>query len=325
MNSEKAKIRKRDVDLLRALGIIIMVLGHVGVGVGFDKFIHAFHMPMWFIISGYFYKENTDIKCYVKKKMYALFVPYIVFGIAFELLLTSTISDGKWYQALLFPNIYANGVQWFLPALMFADIIAYFVLHAFSSKIGIVLCLCIGLFGTFHLCTMPLAIDSALVGVGFFAIGIIVRKHEQYILSIRGIKLWLLMMTSFLLIFANGYVNMRTNQYSLIGLFWINATAATITLWNICKIVVDCKYNYHISSVFFNIGSESIIYPLTNHVIIRYMNLIVGSGLHGVFMIIWKMFLFIFVMVVCYYLNKIIRKSSLSWVVGAMSHLSSHE
>lgn len=31
MKSGKVKTRKRDVDLLRALGIIIMVLGHVGV------------------------------------------------------------------------------------------------------------------------------------------------------------------------------------------------------------------------------------------------------------------------------------------------------
>lgn len=37
--------RVRYMDLFRGIGIILMVMGHVGFGSGFYKFSHAFHMP----------------------------------------------------------------------------------------------------------------------------------------------------------------------------------------------------------------------------------------------------------------------------------------
>lgn len=46
------------IDLLRGFCIILMVMGHVGFGVVFDKWIHAFHVPIWFIISGECVKKS---------------------------------------------------------------------------------------------------------------------------------------------------------------------------------------------------------------------------------------------------------------------------
>ena len=56
------------IDIFRAIGIILMIMGHVGFGDRFDYFIHAFHMPMFFIISGLFYKNNIETKQFIKKK-----------------------------------------------------------------------------------------------------------------------------------------------------------------------------------------------------------------------------------------------------------------
>jgi fucose 4-O-acetylase-like acetyltransferase len=36
------------IDIFRGIGIILMIMGHIYFGVRFDKFIHAFHMPMFF-------------------------------------------------------------------------------------------------------------------------------------------------------------------------------------------------------------------------------------------------------------------------------------
>ena len=41
------KSRMDYIDIYRAFGIILMVMGHIGFGGKFDKFIHAFHMPMF--------------------------------------------------------------------------------------------------------------------------------------------------------------------------------------------------------------------------------------------------------------------------------------
>ena len=47
------------IDIYRAFGIILMVMGHIGFGGKFDKFIHAFHMPMFFFISCLLYTSDA--------------------------------------------------------------------------------------------------------------------------------------------------------------------------------------------------------------------------------------------------------------------------
>ena len=75
------KSRMDYIDIYRAFGIILMVMGHIGFGGKFDKFIHAFHMPMFFFISGFFYKEKCiDIKKYAVDKAKKLLTQYFVFG-----------------------------------------------------------------------------------------------------------------------------------------------------------------------------------------------------------------------------------------------------
>lgn len=58
MNNNSHAERLDYIDIFRALGIILMVMGHIGFGSKFDKFIHAFHMPMFFWISGFFIKKE---------------------------------------------------------------------------------------------------------------------------------------------------------------------------------------------------------------------------------------------------------------------------
>ena len=51
------------LDIARCIGIILMIMGHVGFSKRFDHFIHAFNMPMFFIISGYLFtlKHQEDL------------------------------------------------------------------------------------------------------------------------------------------------------------------------------------------------------------------------------------------------------------------------
>ena len=48
------------IDVFRGIGILLMVMGHINsFGGYFDKFIHAFHVPMFFVISGYLFRVNS--------------------------------------------------------------------------------------------------------------------------------------------------------------------------------------------------------------------------------------------------------------------------
>ena len=49
------------IDIFRSLGIIAMVMGHVGYGDIFDFFIHAFHMPMFFGFLVSYFSINRNL------------------------------------------------------------------------------------------------------------------------------------------------------------------------------------------------------------------------------------------------------------------------
>lgn len=110
------------IDIFRGLGILIMVMGHVGFGDLFQHFIHAFHMPMFFWVSGFFYKRNYDIKLLIRKRVKTLLVPYLIFG-AVHLLICAILkiqNIESALQHLLWENtrgLPIAGALWFLTAL----------------------------------------------------------------------------------------------------------------------------------------------------------------------------------------------------------------
>lgn len=308
----KQKIRRIDIDLLRFYGIVLMILGHVGWGRVFDKYIHAFHMPIWFMISGFFLTKEKNIAGFFENKIRTLLVPYLFWGIISELLLTLTIKSGVWYDGIIWPNVIANGAQWFLPALMIASSIGFVLLKYFPFWFSVIISMIIGIFGTMNTIRLPLAIDSALVGVGFFAIGAVLHKMEFKILSIKLPFLFVLIISNLFLVFLNGSVNMRTNDYSNILLFWINAVGSMVILLNVANIIIK---KFRIPNVILEIGSESLIYPCVNHVMITYMNYYFTSD-NLIVILTYKLLQFIFVMGMCFLINRLMRDSMLRFAVG---------
>ena len=53
--------RKEYIDIYRGIGILCMVIGHLYIGFIFDKFSHAFHMPMFFFVTGYFFTLKNRV------------------------------------------------------------------------------------------------------------------------------------------------------------------------------------------------------------------------------------------------------------------------
>lgn len=93
-----SKLMKKDnrlMSLLSVWGIILVVLGHSGFEEPIIqqklKFLHdwiySFHMPLFFMISGYLFSHTndslTDInpQKFIRKKTLRLLVPYVVLGI----------------------------------------------------------------------------------------------------------------------------------------------------------------------------------------------------------------------------------------------------
>lgn len=74
-------VRNSTLDVAKGLGIWLVLIGHAALfgNQQLAKYIYAFHMPFFFMISGFFYKPKT-IKETIKSNFNRLIIPYLIIG-----------------------------------------------------------------------------------------------------------------------------------------------------------------------------------------------------------------------------------------------------
>lgn len=107
MDIHSIESKRKDISIAKGIGIILMVTGHIFVcsdNLFIHNFIYAFHMPLFFIISGYCFSERhiNNYGCYVKRKMTSLYFPYVFWLVLFAAL----------HNFLLDKNIYDINNLW---------------------------------------------------------------------------------------------------------------------------------------------------------------------------------------------------------------------
>lgn len=129
------------IDILKALGIWLVVIGHMPLtNRELINVVFSFHMPLFFFCSGYLYHYNQDQKAYLWKNVKHLLlvmIPYFMLSLGFE-----TVQDFLFYRDnlslqnnLISPVIYfltgnsKIGWMWFLWALFWMRIV-YNLLYA---------------------------------------------------------------------------------------------------------------------------------------------------------------------------------------------------
>lgn len=292
------KTRIDYIDIFRSFGIILMVMGHVGFGEVFDLFIHAFHMPMFFWISGYLFrhksKEEMPFGAFLIKKAKSLLLPYAVFGAGHYLfyvvknILTHESVDIAPLVHLLSVNtngLPICGALWFLTSLFFTDIL-FFLLDRYivNGKLKATVVIVVALIGNYASTvfpfTLPLALGPSFVGLGLYYIGYQFKIHqENKAVSVLMDLSWtftiILGVITTILIFLNGHVNMRTEEYSIVALFWVNSILSIIVGINISKLIYGYIQNRFLGSWLTGIGKNSIIYVCLNQIVIALLRKVI--------------------------------------------------
>lgn len=136
------------VDVARGLAMLCVILGHMGFD-NLNIFIFSFHMPLFFLLSGYFQKKQEPM-LFIKKKAKSLLVPYLFTGIGLilatqlnntakiilhkddalsasylliEWLKAICLGSGSRVDFLWIKSDVFIGATWFLLALFFAQVI----------------------------------------------------------------------------------------------------------------------------------------------------------------------------------------------------------
>ena len=78
MTDNNSKIRNIGIDYLKVFGIYLMVLGHSQyLPDNLESIIYSFHMPIFFFISGYLFKDDK-FQNIIYKGARSLLLPYFL-------------------------------------------------------------------------------------------------------------------------------------------------------------------------------------------------------------------------------------------------------
>ena len=180
--------RNETIDVAKGIGIFLMVLGHMHINEQLNLFIYSFHMPLFYIISGFLYK-NSGGYYWIKKKAKSLLVPYFCFGIVY-ILISFVLSAGDleilkrnaiglFYEST--NNLPIESALWFLTSMFFLLIIVSILEKIDFNSIKLVLIVFLTVVGSLFPNVMgfrlPMSIDTSLVTIGFFYVGYYIKKH----------------------------------------------------------------------------------------------------------------------------------------------------
>lgn len=144
-------------SVCKAIGIILMVVGHAEAPEIVCNFLYTFHMPLFFIAAGYFFSEKnlSDPWTFCKKRFKGLYLPFVKWSLVYLLLhnvfhhfgiLNETYGNWtggvthtySWHDftsrlMLIFTSMsgydeFMAGAFWFFRGLLLASIL-YLVLH----------------------------------------------------------------------------------------------------------------------------------------------------------------------------------------------------
>ncbi len=137
------------LDVAKGIGIMLVVMGHANLGTPSWLFwlTNAFHMPLFFIISGMLiaYKKEQEkpftTTCIRKCKQ--LLTPYLLFsGLNILLVLKELLLDlsNRGYIGVLLVRLIQTctfsgiSVLWFLPSLLFGELLLLLLLKGLHNK-----------------------------------------------------------------------------------------------------------------------------------------------------------------------------------------------
>lgn len=128
---------KRDItfDLMKGVAILAMLCGHCVIPEFLHHFIYMWHMPLFFMVSGFFF-HGKPWKKSLESSIRGLLVPYIitcVFVLVISLALSMDISgkvffgfigiSSAWFGSDAMTGYGGNGPLWFLMALFWCRLI----------------------------------------------------------------------------------------------------------------------------------------------------------------------------------------------------------
>lgn len=258
------------IDIVRAVGMFLIIMGHTLEVYTYSivgKLIFAVHVPVFFVLSGYLYKEKPFKKVF-KGGNVNLLLPYLAtliivviitrFNFIFPNWIYNLDMRNFWVSALygsgttlnLFWDksltINAIGAIWFLLAMYFGNIIFDLIIKSSRGNLYIVgIMVTIITFSGFYLSDtgilLPWSLNAALASQLFYYGGYLIRRFDligKYGMfgCIIGSVLWIISAQSGFL-----YLNIAHADSPILAV--LGGIGGSLTLMYLAKLLCETKVN----------------------------------------------------------------------------------
>ena len=259
-NNEKEITMPRNrevwIDVLKGIAIILVVIGH-NANETIESFIFCFHMPLFFMISGYLFSPKPAKK-YLTRSVKRLIVPYVAFLILIGTpLLAAYYLNGKFGSegiVVIKQMIYGGrnltwifGTFWFITVLWMATNLFNFMLSYKVSVWFLPLLILVGYLTQFIPCSLPWNIDVVPMALSFIWIGFLLKKSVMPIVKSSFKGKWILYTLSAVLILGIVFifrealkVNMKYGEYGMYFISILSSVLASVSV-AVFAIILGCN------------------------------------------------------------------------------------
>lgn len=306
-------------------------------------YIQSFHMPLFFIVSGYLWKSN-NILTVAKKRFRTLLVPYLVFATIYFILNLAVRFLGYSYIGIsesllaicLFPTDMSNmpfsPSLWFLPCIFFTELF-YTIISKHTQTMmrkGVVVGIItvIGLtYSSFDLPMLPWALETVATALLFWYVGELIHKNYAKISDLFNhgfVPVLILFCISIVMAFTNGCVDMRSSRYCIPPLYLINGILGTLAYWAVAyqwnKYRSFHKIIDYIGKFLQYLSVNAMAYLCMNQFFIMFCKIIlkrISPSMTCVWVeIINRSLIFCITILLCTIMNILIRKTRHKYILG---------
>ena len=223
MQTDKKRIEY--IDLAKGVCILLVVFAHIHPDLtrySWGVFFDSFRMPLYFFLSGIFFKRYSGIQEFAIKKVNNLIIPLLFFyafaylydAVSWGIYLlsesdTSTYERYSWWpfwEIIRSGMTYHNQPLWFLTALFEVNLLYYFLqrfINSWKLDIAVWVIAIGGWLAAKSGIVLPYYLGTALISLPFFHAGTWLKREELLPYSSRdkylyasilplGVAVWLL-------------------------------------------------------------------------------------------------------------------------------------
>lgn len=245
-----------EFDVLKGFGMLLVMIGHCNINSSIMSMISIFHMPLFFIVSGFFYQPK-QISLFFKKSLMRLFVPYLFFVVVNMLFafFMNCLSTHDIYKSVNNVLSIINPLDkecyllyrtiWFLLVLFVVsnlfNLLVYYIKNEFLFGATIMLIFILGWWMQGHF-SLPFFLDTSLSVIFYYYAGYLLRQAKLVRTIPNDIASFMFSSLSFLVIMLlavifHPNINVKMNIFPL----WVPFASiiATVSFFFIIKRMVS--------------------------------------------------------------------------------------